>query len=100
MSEHRTTIRLGESGGFCDWGKKDRATMIKSFRNIAERQKAEAEAILSAADDDFEVYQHRGIYRERDIVVLAASTTAERDPLASHSHDEAIAETIANKEPK
>ena len=70
MSGIRTTIRLEDTGGYCDWGRKTRDEMIATYRRIAERQKAEAEVILSAADDDFVVYQHRGFYRERDIVVL------------------------------
>ena len=49
-------------------------------------------------------YEVANIYRDMIAAcpdtMLAASTTEERYPYASHSHDEAIAETIANKEPK
>ena len=76
MSEHRTTIKLEGTNGFCDWGKKDRAEMISAYRRMAEKNKQEAEAVLLAKDDDFEVYQHKGLYRERQIVVLHPAQSA------------------------
>lgn len=70
MSEIRTTIELSGTSGFCDWGAKTREQMIASYRRIAETQKLEAEKILSAKDSDFKVWQHRGYYRQYQVVVL------------------------------
>ena len=55
MADRMTSIRLPGSKhvGLADWGRKTPAEMIRLLRMHAEHQKAIAEAILSASDDDF-----------------------------------------------
>jgi len=70
MSEKMTSITLPGTQGFMDWGYKNRAEMITTYRRIAERQKVEAEKVLSAADDDFIVEQHTGMHRRHNVVKI------------------------------
>ena len=68
MSEKMTSITLPGTQGFMDWGYKSRAEMIATYRKIAERQKAEAELVIAAADDDFIVEQGYGMHVRRNVV--------------------------------
>ena len=70
MSEQYTSINLNGCCGFSDFGKKTSAEMITLYRQIAQRNKEEAEKILSAKDEDFHIEQHRGIYCQTNIKVL------------------------------
>lgn len=61
----------GHSGsGFQDYGRKTVPEMIAALRRIAEHQKAEAEAILAASDDDFRVSTYIGSLVERNREVM------------------------------
>ena len=70
MSEKMTSITLPGTQGFMDWGYKERAEMIATYRTIAERQKAEAELVIAAADSDFTVEQHTGMHRKHNVVKI------------------------------
>ena len=71
MSEKMTSITLPGTQGFMDWGYKGRAEMIATYRKIAESEKAEAELVIAAADDDFIVERHTGIHRRHNIVRIS-----------------------------
>ena len=60
MSEILTDIGLKGSGGIMEWGRKTRAEMIAKFKHQAELDKAAAERILAASDDEFRVRIVRG----------------------------------------
>jgi hypothetical protein len=70
MSEILTYIGLRSlrSGhGIGEWGRKTRAEMIALYRHHAELDKAAAERILAASDDEFRVRVVRGV-RVRQLV--------------------------------
>ena len=71
-SEIMTSINLpGVSGsGMADYGRKPVAEMIELLRASARDQIAQANAILEAQDTDFRVCTFRGIYVQRDKVIL------------------------------
>ena len=72
MSERMTSIALpGRLGsGYADYGRKSIAEMVALIRDRAALMKRDAEAILAAKDADFYVCTYRGIYVQRDRVVL------------------------------
>ena len=70
MAEQMTSIRLAGLSGWMNYGRKTRAEMIARYREIAYRNKIEAEAILIAADKDFVVEQHTGKCVRRNVVKL------------------------------
>ena len=75
MSERMTGILLPgrpNGVGWAEWGRKTPAEMIASYRRHAEQQKAEAEAILAAADEDFYVDTYLGPYARAKTEVLQA----------------------------
>jgi len=71
-AEKMTTIRLpsGLSAGFMDYGEQDAATMIATYRSMAERDKAAAEEILAASDADFRIEVVRGKLVERPVRLI------------------------------
>jgi hypothetical protein len=62
MSDILTAASLpGVSGaGLMDWGRLTRAEIIKRTRELAAYQKEQAEKVLAAADEDFDVRVVRG----------------------------------------
>lgn len=62
MSEKMTSINLpgGLGAGWQDWGEHSADEMIAQYRQHAERMKAEAEEVLAASDEDFQVRLVRG----------------------------------------
>lgn len=63
MSEKMTRIRLRNSRfGLLDWGEKSFEEMSRQMRERAGHLMEEAQAILEAADGDFEVHIVRGPY--------------------------------------
>lgn len=73
MSERMTGINLpglGFGTGFAEWGRHTPTEMIQIMKVRAAAQKAEAEAILSAADEDFHVATYVGPYAMRQYEVL------------------------------
>ena len=82
-SERMTSINLpGLLGaGVADYGRKTVAAMITVIRDHAELRKRDAEAILAAKDGDFYVCSYRGIFVQRDLVVLQEpKSTVRREP--------------------
>jgi hypothetical protein len=82
VSDRMTSVCLpGIFGsGIADWGKKTVPEMIAMLRKYAEHERAVAEAILAASDDQFLVETYTGVYVMRNKVVLQASAlkTADR----------------------
>ncbi len=76
MSDRFTSVHLpGIFGsGVADWGRRTVPEMIAQLRSKAEHDKAIAEAILSASDDQFHVETYVGVHRRRDRSVMQAST--------------------------
>lgn len=72
MTERMTSIDLPgvPDSGAADWGRKSPADMIAILRQKAAHDKATAEAIMSASDDDFYVQTYTGVYRQRNHEVL------------------------------
>jgi hypothetical protein len=62
MSEIMTDIGLPGAGGIMEYGRKTRAEMVALFREKAAHDKADAERVLAAADDEFKVRVVRGIH--------------------------------------
>lgn len=70
MSEKMTTIHLAglsQGAGFMDYGEKTAAEMIATYRRNAESDLAKAQAILAAADDDFQIKVVRGVHVQHHI---------------------------------
>lgn len=64
-AQKMTRIRLpGLSGGagLMDYGELSHAEMVEKIRDHARHNKANADAILAAADEDFEVVILRGVH--------------------------------------
>lgn len=69
MSERMTSVRLRSQAhgtGWAEWGRKSRPQMIAILRAKAERDKARAEAILAATDEEFIVETYLGPIAERN----------------------------------
>jgi hypothetical protein len=68
MTRRLTRITLPGSpngSGLMDWGELSAENMIGQLRRLAEHQKAQAEAILAADDEDFQVDLVEGSCVER-----------------------------------
>lgn len=79
MGARMTDIVLRGSGaGLADWGRKTPDEMIEQIRAYARRQKAEAEAVLSASDEDFRVTTYTGVHVQRNREVLQEGKEASR----------------------
>ena len=76
MSARMTSIHLpGIFGsGVADWGKNTIPEMVALLRSKAEQDKAVAEAIISASDDQFHVETYIGVHAKRHRMVLQKST--------------------------
>lgn len=75
MSERLTGIRLpgAEWPGISDWGRRTPAEMIDRARAYGRFLRQQADAILSAADADFQVETFLGPLARRQLEVLQAS---------------------------
>ena len=65
MSEILTSCHLKGVGGLDEWGRLTRAEIIELTREMARHDKAKAEKILAAADEDFECKIIRGPHARR-----------------------------------
>lgn len=73
MSDRMTSIclpSLRRGAGLAEYGRLPVAEMIAIIRRNAEHRKAEAEAILAAADTDFRVETYVGIHVQRKREIL------------------------------
>ena len=70
VSDILTNCHLKGVGGLDEWGRLTRAEIIEKTREMARHQKAEAEKLLAAADEDFECKVIRGPYARRLIEKL------------------------------
>jgi hypothetical protein len=73
MSERMTSITLPgrpTGAGLADWGRRAVPEMIAQIRAKAAHDKAEAEAILAASDEDFRVDTYTGVHVQRNREVL------------------------------
>lgn len=71
MSDRLTSVRvkgMRQGLGFADYGRHGRAEMIAKLRRIAELDKATAEKILAATDDQFIVETYVGVWAQRNLV--------------------------------
>lgn len=60
MSDKYTHIKLGKNSSLGHRGHASREEMIAEYRDFAEREKRQADAILAAKDEDFIVVQCYG----------------------------------------
>lgn len=69
MSEKLTRIRLRDRkfAGWMDWGEHSHAEMVAQIRNRARYQLEEAQAVLAARPEDFDVDVVRGSIVQRHI---------------------------------
>jgi len=73
MSERMTAIylpSLRQGAGWAECGRRSPNEMIDIIRGQAARQKAEAEAILAAADVDFRIETYVGVHVQKQLEVL------------------------------
>jgi len=70
MAERLTSIILKGCEGIADWGRKCPNEMIALYRRKAELEKKQAEAILSAPDDDFYIDTYLGVHVQRKREIL------------------------------
>ena len=70
MGERMTTIQIDGSIGYSDYGRRSAEEMIEVYRSIARRKKAEAEAVLSARNEDFRIETHTGVHVRRNVEVI------------------------------
>ena len=70
MSARMTRISVSGAGGWAQLGRRTRKEMIAQYRAKAECDKLEAEAILSAKDEDFDVETYTGVCTRRNIIKL------------------------------
>lgn len=77
MSEHMTSIHLPgvRDSGYADWGSRSVTEMIALLRQKARDERAVAEAILAASDDDFHVETYYGVYVHRNAEILQNGRT-------------------------
>jgi hypothetical protein len=77
MSERMTCIYLpGHMGaGIAGHGRKTVKEMLAMVRSYARHHKAEAEAVLSASDDDFRVTTYVGVHVQRNEEVIQVGAT-------------------------
>lgn len=71
-SDRMTGIWLGDTNwpGLGEHGRCTRETMIHLAREWARERKAQADAILAAADEDFHIETYVGAFVHRDAEVL------------------------------
>lgn len=74
MSDRYTSIKLPGMSGIADHGRRPRAEMIELIRRHAEREKAEAEAILAATDDQFQIETYVGVHVRKGREVIQKSS--------------------------
>lgn len=70
MADLFTSISGPHSAGSSEHGRVSRAEMIRLYREHARRQLQEAEAVLNMPDDEFEVWEHRGLWVQHNRVDL------------------------------
>lgn len=70
MSELYTIASLKHQSGLAEHGRLTRAESIERLRDMARGDKARAEAILNASDDEFYVRVVRGIHVQHMVEVL------------------------------
>jgi hypothetical protein len=71
MSKNILTVAsLPGVPGLADWGRLSRAEIIKRTREMAAHEKAKAEKILSARDEDFNVRVVEGVHKQKLITRL------------------------------
>lgn len=73
MTEKVTVITLPglpNGAGLAEHGVEEASHMIAKYRDMARRQKEDADAILAASDEDFRVVVAKGIIVQRDRRVL------------------------------
>lgn len=70
MSELYTIASLKHRSGLAERGRLTRQESIQNLRGMALSQKADAEAILNASDEDFYVRVVRGVCVQRMVEVL------------------------------
>lgn len=90
MSDRMTSICLpggSADSGWADYGRKTIPEMLALVRRRAREMRANAEAVLAAADDDFRVATYVGVFRRKDYTVLqeGKETAAE---VASKARDQ------------
>jgi hypothetical protein len=81
MSDRMTSVELPELGGqygWAEWGRKPVLEMITMLREKASRDKAAAEAILAASDEDFHVETYVGVHVQRNRTVLQPGKPRDR----------------------
>lgn len=76
MTNILTRAHIPGSAGFQNWGRLTRAEIIKQTRDFARHCKAEAEAILDAPDDAFDVAVVRGVHVQKIIKKLPPEAAA------------------------
>lgn len=72
-SVHLPGMRSG--AGIAEWGRKTPAEMIEMIRSYAASNKADAERILAAADDDFKVVTYVGAHVQKNRETLQEGMT-------------------------
>jgi hypothetical protein len=82
MSEILTSCHLKGVGGLDEWGRLTRTEIIEKTREMARHQKADAEKILAADDNDFDCKIIRGPYVRRLVEhLLPIALETEMGPL-------------------
>lgn len=77
MSERMTSIHLPtlrNGAGLAEYGRVEPEKMIAIIRRYAERQKNEAEAILAAKDEHFQVATYVGVHVQRKYEIIQPSS--------------------------
>lgn len=77
MADRLTSITLPglpNGTGYAEWGRKTAPEMVAIIRTQAERMKADAEAILAAADEDFQIETYLGVHvkNKREVIQQSA----------------------------
>jgi hypothetical protein len=69
MAERMTEIHLPQSDpsvGYADWGELSASDMIKQIRAYGAHLRAQADAIESAADHEFQIATYLGVHVQRN----------------------------------
>lgn len=81
MTRILTVASIPGTPGLMDWGRLSRAEIIKRTREMAAHQKEQAERLLSAADDAFDVRVVEGVHKMRLIErLLPSAESASANP--------------------
>ena len=78
MGERMTSVHLPgmrHGAGVAEYGRKTPAEMVAMLRKYAEANKAEAEQILAATDEEFRVETYTGVWVQRNREVLQEGRT-------------------------